>query len=352
MKKILGLIVGLVTVVNVYGAVEFDLRKGVDLTATNYHTASLINQLVDAGTISATNKGALIRRSGGGGAWWPSVTDNPRYTNFMWLDQNTSPATLKQYVPSGDVYTNWVASTVTPGSVGTSEIAANAVTAAKLATNSVENWHIVASAVSGNKIADNGIIAGKLGPASITPGNNAFGSIVGGDITNKTITATNIADNTITRLQLANDLIGTVQLTNKSVTMDKIADGVVGVTQLTNSAFITTNYLAGGINSSLLTTNVSYGIPPVWGFVKIDGTFKGVGISAVARDGVSAARITFITPRADTNYCVIVTSLFKSAAAGNIAAYYSNQVDSVWIRTSTDGGANSDSPLSFVIHDF
>lgn len=343
-------------------AVEFDLVKGIDFTHTNYMGPSMLNQLVDNGKIAATNKGAIIRFSGGGGARWPNVTDNPRYTNFLWMDINVFPGTLKQYVPSGDVYTNWVVSTVTPGSVTTTEILDYTITDADLATNSVSDFTLKAGSVSGNKIADNGIIAGKLGPASVGKGSIAFGAITGGDITNKTVTATNIADNTITAQQLANDAITTLSLTNGAVTTDKIAEtnitrnlirnDAVGTLQITNAA-VTTNKLAGDINSSLLTTNVSYGLAKAYAYVDSSGTLvKGFNIASAVRTAAGRYSLTFgsgFTP-SSTNYLVSGSGL--NATAGRIMSVTTNTTTVLSVILYTTGGAGDDTPFSVLIHDF
>ena len=350
-------------VTSLNAATEFDLRKGIDLTATNYVTPSMLNQLVDAGTISSTNKGGVIRRSANGTSYWPDITLNPRYTNFLWLDTYTSPGTLKQYVCCGDAYTNWVAATVTPGSITSAEILNFTIQAIDIGTNAVAGYAIQAGAVDANKIADNGIIAGKLSASSVGKGTFAFGAITGGDITNKTITYTNIADGTIGPDQMQNNAIGTLQLTNGAVTTDKIAAtnitqdliryDAIGTLQITNGAVTSNKLAAGAINFSNVDTNTSYGIARVWGVINPAFSLaKGLGVASIFNDGVAATRVTFTTPFADTNYCVVVTPLFKSASAGRMGSYYSNQVDSVWLRFSTDGGADANSGCSFIILNF
>jgi len=367
-KLILGLVLSL-GLVSAKAAVEYDVVKSIDLTATNYITASLLNQLVDTAKIGTTNKGIVIRRNGGGGSYWPDVTSNPRYTNFLWVDTATSPGTLKQYVCCGDVYSNWVSTVVTPGSVTTTEILDFTITDSDLGTNSVSDFALKASSVSGNKIADNGILAGKLSLSSVILGNYAFGSIVGGNITNNTITDTNLADSAVTRLKIApnaiyanhlsNNIIqnqhlsngivygtniadGTItsivggNITNNTITDTNLADSAVtrlkiapnaiyanhlsnniiqnqhlsnGIVYGTNIAdgTITSNNIANGtINTNQLGSNVFVNLPFAWGVVNGGALAKGYNVSGVTAAGTGRYFVNFINNAPDTNYCIQV----------------------------------------------
>jgi hypothetical protein len=347
---------------SLFGAVEFDLRKGVDMTATNYVTQSLLNQLVDAGTISSTNKGAIIRRTGNGGSYWPDITLNPRYTNFLWLDTFVSPGTLKSYVCCGDAYTNWVNATVAPQSVTTAQLADWSVTDTKLATNSVSDFALKASSVSGNKLADLGIIAGKMAPSSVIQGNIAPGAIVGGQITNNTITYTNIAIGGISRDNLASSIIDNTKITNGGITTANIALTNIDATLLRNDAVVTaaitngavtTNKLAGDINRGLLNTNVSYGVARAFAHIDSGGTLvKGFNIASSSRRDTGDYRIVFgsgFIPTS-TNYMVCIAALRNGAGVGS--CYYSNEIGNVSVNLQLVGAADTDLPFTITIFDF
>lgn len=335
------------TTLSCFGAAEFDLRKGIDLSATNRPTGTQLNQLVDSGTISATNKGGIIKRSGLGGAYFPDTSLNPRYTNFLWIDTFVSPGTLKSYVPTGHNYTNWVNASVAVGSITGDQIANYSIGDLKLGTNSVNDYAIKASAVSGNKIADNGIIAGKLSANAVIQGNVAFGAIVGGQITNNTITYTNIALGTLTRELFGSSVISSGQITNGGVTTANIAltnidatlirnDGVV-TAAITNGA-VTTNKLAGDINRGLLNTNLSYVIPSTWGNISGTTVRGGHNVSSVVNGTAGRYNIIFITPYTDTNYVISATA-FDSSGNNRICTWESNALGSVTIDIRTGAGA-------------
>ena len=350
-KLILGLVLSF-SILTAKAAVEYDVVKSIDLTSTNYITASLLNQLVDTAKIGTTNKGIVIRRSGGGGTYWPDVTSNPRYTNFLWLDTITSPATLKQYVCCGDVYSNWVSTVVTPGSVSTTEILDFTITDSDLATNSVSDFALKASSVSGNKIADNGILAGKLSLASVILGNYAFGSIVGGNITNNTITDTNLADSAVTRLKLAPNAVYANHLSNNIIQNQHLSNSVVYNTNIAAATIESNRIASATINPSLVITNMAYGIASAWAVVDSNGTLlKGLNISAASRRDTGDYQLTFGSGFAPsgTNYVVFVTPLRSS---GTGVAAYSNTTTTVNYNINGVDGNDTDSSVSIIIYNF
>lgn len=335
-KLILSLLLGSFLTPNVKAAVEYDIVKSIDLTATNYITAALLNQLVDTAKIGTTNKGIIIKRSGGGGSYWPDVTSNPRYTNFLWLDTVTSPATLKQYVCCGDVYSNWVSTVVTPESVTTTEILNYTITDNDLATNSVSDFAIKASAVSGNKIADNGILPGKLASAAVILGNYAFGSIVGGNITNNTITETNLADASVTRPKILSSAIGSQQISNNVILNQHLSNGVVYGTNIASATITSNNIAANTINTNQLATNVFINLPFAWVVFEGGTVKKGYNVSSVTAAGTGQYYVNFVTPAPDTNYAVLIST--RRSSVSSQIGYFSNTLNSVVVATEDSGG--------------
>lgn len=349
MFKYLGLFLTLAGSLN--AATEYDIVKTVDLTRTNYVTASLLNQLIDTATISATNKGVVLRRSGEGGSYWPDVANNTRYTNFIWLDTYTAPATLKQYICCGNVYTNWVASVVTPSSVTTTEILDYSITAADMATNSVPGYAIQAGAVSDNKIADNGILAGKLASAAVILGNYAFGSIRGGDITNNTITVTNLADGAVTRDKILSGAIGSMQLSNNVIQNSHLSNGIVYGTNIAYNTIQATNIVNNSITQGQLSTNIFYGIPFAWATIENGVVKKGYNISSATAAGTGKWFVNFINPAPNTNYAVNIS--VRATAVTYQTGYYSNELNSVVIASDDSTGAPvASAAYSIVIYTF
>jgi hypothetical protein len=209
MKRLLALFLLLPLIAS--AAVEYDLRKGMDLTGTNRISAAALNQLVDNGT-TATNKGMILKR-----VIRPSVTDNSRYTNFLWLDISAGfPGTLRQYICCGDADTNWVAGTIGVGSI----VAAN--------------------------LAEASVIAGKVNAAAITTSNYfplsvdsaalKDGSVVSNKLASSSVTSDKIVPGTITTANIGTNQISTALIADSAVTSNKVAAGAIGITHLATSA--------------------------------------------------------------------------------------------------------------------
>ena len=333
-------------------AVEYDLKKGIDLTATNIINTTILNQLVDVGTVGHTNKGILIRKSSNGLAYWPSITDNPRYTNFLWLDTYTMPGILKQYVPGGDGYTNWVSSTITPSSVTTVEILNGTILEADMANNSVNNNQLVAGSVTPNKLGDLSVVAGKIAAAAVLQGNLADSSVITASISNLMVTTIKIAANAVDRSKLLDGAVGHLQLTNNAVMAYHLSnDAVTASAILTNT--ITTNKLAGDINRGLLNTNVSYGLVRAWAKVSSAGTIlAGFNVGSVTKTSLTGNyTINFNSGYvpANSNYCVNIQPFNATVSVSRFGTVRTNSHTFVSIVTSTSSTVEADSDFSITI---
>ena len=333
-------------------AVEYDLKKGIDLTATNIINTTILNQLVDVGTVGHTNKGIILRRSGGGGTYWPSVTDNPRYTNFLWLDTYSSPGILKQYTNVGDAYVNWVSSTITPSSVTTAEILNGTILQADMANGSVGNNQLVAGSVTANKLDDLSVVAGKIAAAAVLQGNLADNSVTTASITNLAVTTVKIAANAVDRSKLLDSAVGSAQLTNNAVMALHLSNDAVTATAILD-ATITTNKLAGDINRGLFEATVKTNIVNAWAFCANPAgtltTLKSYNIASVTRISTGLSRVLFTSNMADTNYVLTGNCMLNSITLNRIVHYFSNTVSEVWISTQSETGPRADASFAFQI---
>lgn len=250
----IGLTLG-IAVMMCIAAAEYDLQKGVDLSAKTSVTASQLNQLVDNGTVAA-NKGMLIYS-----ATTPDTTNNARYSRFIWLDTSFSPPVPKVYYTNGSYWTNITANTT---------IADNSVTAGKLAANSVYETNLTASSVTASKIADGVIGSSKYANASISNTHIASLTIQSTNIANGQILSTNIGAAAILGYHLASGQIGTANLTNGFLLQGtNIANGTIANNNIAASAIYPTNVAAaaGSANQVLRInsggTAVEFGSPAV-----------------------------------------------------------------------------------------
>lgn len=198
MKKLLLL---LLLPFSLFGAASGDFVVGIDLTGQSVITASQLHQLVNNGTI-AFPKGGVIKTND-----LPNLTNDPRMTNWLWLDSSTVPASLKSYVCCGNTATNWLSATIAALSVESSHLAPNAVIAGKVAANAINTSNIADNAVTDAKINAGSIVNSKLGLGAVSNANIAVGTITGDRIAPLTITDTNIAAGTITAGKLAGGIL-------------------------------------------------------------------------------------------------------------------------------------------------
>lgn len=323
-------------------ATEFDLRKGIDLTGRTNVTGSQLNQLVDAGLLSATNKGGIIRRSGQGGSYWPDVTSNPRYTNFLWADSYTTPAQLKTYVPIGDGYTNWITisafTTLIPGSitagylaadsVNTTNITDSAVTQAKINAGAVGSNQIAAAAINNSKIADLTIQTAKLGYGVVTSTNIAAGQLL----------PTHFTTGSVTSNSIATPAIATTNLFDGSVASNKIATGAVNASSILSATITSNQIAAAGINYANIDTNSSYGMARAFALFDSTGTLlKGLGVNTAGMAGTSDYFFTLNSATSDTNRIIVCTPYAEgSALAARVVT--NTATGRIAVRVTTSAG--------------
>jgi len=128
--------------------------------------------------------------------------------------------------------------------VGTLQIAAGAVTNAKIAVDAIQGAVIAAGAITTTKISDSAIETGKLAANAVTAAKIAAG----------TITATQIAAGTITADRIMSGTITAAQIAAGSITVDRLTAGsLVGFTISTGTSgqrVVLTTTLAQFYNSS------------------------------------------------------------------------------------------------------
>ena len=122
------------------------------------------------------------------------------------------------------------------GSIGTTELADDAVTADKLASSAVVTASIVAKNVTGEKIADKGVDTAQIADGAIEAlqiNANAVetakilnANVTGEKIANKAVDTAQIADGAIEALQINTDAVETAKILDANVTLAKLATGI------------------------------------------------------------------------------------------------------------------------------
>jgi len=348
----------------VFGAVEVDLRKGVDLTATNVVSYSILNQLVDNGTIwnsgQITNGRGIVMRS----TIRPHVTHNPRYTNFLWLDLSLGmPGTLRQYVCCGDADANWVVAALGIGSVTSTNILDYTIQAIDMATNSVSNYAIQDNAIDANKIQAQAVVAGKIGPSAVSNLNIAASTIDGGRIALNTISNANIYDFTLFSNKIGVAGIAAFNLAPGAVSSDNIGPfSIVGTNlqnntitneQIANNAISSNKIAAGQVDLVRLNTNVTIGLAKAWGFFDSSGLMlKGYNLVGGANFNTGDYSVHFTNNFAPTTTNYIMQGSALSVGASANITFYSNMTTFVALKIQNEAGTEVDRPFMVIFYDF
>lgn len=120
-------------------AQQYDFVTGIDFSAvTSVTKTQLLASINKIAPLS--NIGGVIVFSSQSTAVWPGITNNPRFRRYLWVDTYTSPPSLKVYDQSGnDTYAAWVSAHLAAGTVGTTQLADDAVTVDKIAVPAAPN---------------------------------------------------------------------------------------------------------------------------------------------------------------------------------------------------------------------
>jgi hypothetical protein len=260
----------------VVGTIAYIFVGGQWRTLSNYisTTAGSSGGITSGGSLPASaNVGELFRVTGTGasaglyiydGAWktipqytantviariptLPALpTDVTFYNSGDIIIVGTSTYILNTTKTSWDFFTpNSGSGTITgialnPGQVGTTELAANAVTTAKIASNAIIGTKLVSNTLTARELADNSIITSKLATNSITTVKIQNNSITGDKIAGNTISGSKIVTGSIGKSQLAPNVFTgvTVSANNLSEISTNLGTISTGVLRSTDNRFV------------------------------------------------------------------------------------------------------------------
>ena len=134
-------------------------------------------------------------------------------------------------------------------------IAASAITETKIANNSISTAKIAANAVTANEIAAGSVTATKIASDSITSDKIVAGTIVATDIASNTITAANIAANTITAANIATGTITASEIATNTITASQIAAGAITASEIATGAVTTLKLDALAVTADKIASN-------------------------------------------------------------------------------------------------
>ena len=194
-------------------------------------------ELRDAGVV--TLLGGKLRRVNSAFDGWETIPGHviaatepsARFKGLLWYD--TALNVLKHYDGSAFVE---VSGTLSDGSVKTAHLAADAVTAAKLADASVDVGALIDLSVTTAKIATDAVTTDKIDDDAVTADEIAALAVGTAALAAGAVTEAKITDGSVKTAKLAANAVTKEKLGTNSVTAAAIADGVVSALQLADDS--------------------------------------------------------------------------------------------------------------------
>lgn len=335
------------------GAASTDLNTGFDPTGSSSVTGAQLLQMIN--NASPTNgRGFVIRSTS-----TPDHASNPRMTNYLWLDSSTEPPRIKVYDSSA---ATWVPQSVTAGSIGTNELAANAVISGKIGPDAIHSTNIIDESIFAQDIAEQNIVTSHLFPGNTVSNMHIATRTIEGGYDGKlalaTLTHTNIAAGTIQGFNLAahtvtSNYVGAASiygyhLATTNINTDHLRDDAVSTAKLTNGAVTAAKIAENTITTNNLAPSAHQQLVKAWGWVDSGGTLAngyGAGVTRVAQG------IYLVTPTVApgiTNYAVVSTALFNTPGTGGRTMMVATNTTTTFTLFAKDNsGAVQDTPFTF-----
>ena len=161
----------------------------------------------------------------------------------------------KTYRYDGTAFIATIATTDLQGTIASTQLAAAAVTNAKIAVNAVTADTIAAGAITETKIEDGAISTGKIATAAITADTIAADAITSTKIAADAITADAIAANAVTADAIAANTITSSEIAADAITANEIATGAVTADAITAGSIVTAAIAADAITADLIAAD-------------------------------------------------------------------------------------------------
>jgi hypothetical protein len=150
------------------------------------------------------------------------------------------------------------AASVAAGSIGSTEVANNSLTASDLGPNSVGSSEVIDNSLTANDLAANSvgaseIASGAVGQSEIATGGVASSevqdnSLTAGDLAADSVTASEIAANSVGNSEMANNAVGSAEVIDGSLLGSDLDDNTVGSSQLADSINLGSAGIDGELN--------------------------------------------------------------------------------------------------------
>ncbi len=210
---------------------------------------------------------------------------------------------------------------VPDGTIDTLQLAANAVTNAKIAVDAIQGDVIAAGAITNNKLLDNAVNADKINANAVTSEKINANAVTASKIAANTITATQIEAGTITSQELAADSVTASKITVSTLAaitgnLGTLTAGTIDASEVTVSNLSASNISTGSLSAQRLTLNGSTLTADGTGLrITTNGiTVAEIGTRAVGAMGLNGQQSSSIF--GDGTLANLISVTFTTAEAG------------------------------------
>ena len=195
----------------------------------------------------------------------------------------TSDKKLYRYNSSGPSWTTAVPTTDLSGTIAETQIAADAVTNAKIATDAIQGDVIAANAITTVKINDTAISAAKIASNAVTAVKINAGAVVADKIATNAVTAIKINADAVTADKIATNAVTADAVNAGAITAGAIAAGAINATDIIADNMILADAIAADqITSAKIAT----------GAVTADSITTGaITTDKIAANAVNASKL-------------------------------------------------------------
>jgi hypothetical protein len=185
-----------------------------------------------------------------------------------------------------------VASDIATGAVANDELAADAVTSAKIAADTIVADDIATGAVANDELAADAVTSAKIAADTIVADDIATGAVGNAELAADAVTSAKIAADTISASDIATDAVGNAELAADAVTSAEIAPDTIAAADIATDAVGSAEIAAGAVGNAELAADAVTSAKIQDGQVQTaDLAANAVTTAEIAADTITAADI-------------------------------------------------------------
>ena len=222
----------------------------------------------------------------------------------------------KTYRYNGTAFIATIATTDLQGTIASTQLAAAAVTNAKIAVNAIQGDVIAAGAITAAKILDGAISELKLANDAVTTAKIAADAITADVIAAGAITSDAITAGAITSLKIANDAVTNAKIAVDAVQGDVIAANAITADKLLDGAVSELKIAAGAVTTAKIATDaITAGVIAAGAITETKIASNAITSAKIAANTITAGNIAAGAITADAISANAITTAKINAGA-------------------------------------